>query len=156
MVPGDGIFQISAPLPGAKAGDAKAGKGGGRGAPNPAAMTGPDGMKAREAMIRGMFTSTTPAAVQQHVLKMMLAPPEATATGAMIATFDTASLNDYVSMVPVLGIYAGRPMANGESLKKAFPNSEYVQVAGTGHFVMMERPEEFNRLLIAFLGKVKY
>jgi pimeloyl-ACP methyl ester carboxylesterase len=31
-----------------------------------------------------------------------------------------------------------------------------VQVAGTGHFVMMERPEEFNRLLIAFLGKVKY
>src|SRR5579864_966190 len=27
--------------------------GGGRGAPNPAAMTGPDGMKAREAMIRG-------------------------------------------------------------------------------------------------------
>ena len=28
--------------------------------------------------------------------------------------------------------------------------------AGTGHFVMMERPEEFNRLLVAFLGKVKY
>ena len=28
--------------------------------------------------------------------------------------------------------------------------------AGTGHFAMMERPEEFNRLLVAFLGKVKY
>jgi pimeloyl-ACP methyl ester carboxylesterase len=47
-------------------------------------------------------------------------------------------------------------MTNSESLKKAFPNSEYVQVAGTGHFVMMERPEEFNRLLIAFLEKVRY
>ncbi len=87
---------------------------------------------------------------------MMLAPPEATASGAMIATFDTADLNDFVSTVPVLGIYAGRAMADSASVKKAFPNAEYVQVAGTGHFVMMERPEEFNRLLVAFLGKVEY
>ena len=132
------------------------GSGVGRGGPNPAAMTGPDGMKARDAMIRTMFTPETPAAVQQHVLKMMLAPPEATASGAMIATFETTELNDFVTTVPVLGIYAGRPLADSQSVKKAFPNSEYVQVAGTGHFVMMERPEEFNRLLIAFLGKVKY
>ena len=119
-------------------------------------MTGPDGMKAREAMIRGMFTPATPAAVQQHVLKMMLAPPESTASGAMLATFDSANMNDFVTTVPVLGIYAATPLANSESLKKAFPNSEYVQVAGTGHFVMMERPEEFNRLLLAFLGKVSF
>jgi len=148
LVPVDGLLSISTGGPP----QAK-----GRGAPNPAAMTGPDGMKAREAMIRGMFTPATPAAVQQHVLKMMLAPPESTASGAMIATFDTANLNDFVSTVPVLGIYAGNsPMANHDALKKVFPNSEYVQVAGTGHFVMLERPEEFNRLLLAFLGKVKY
>ena len=129
----------------------------GRGAPDPAAMTGPQGMKARETMIREMFTPATPAAIQQHVLKMMLAPPETTASGAMLATFDTANLNNEVSTVPVLGIYAGNsPMTNRENLKKTFPNSEYVQVAGTGHFVMMERPEEFNRLLLAFLGKIKY
>ncbi len=131
--------------------------GSGRGAPNPAAMTGPEGMKARETMIRGMFTPSTPAAVEQHVLKMMLAAPEATAAGAMQATFDASSFNDEVATVPVLGIYAGaNPMANRVTLKKLFPNSEYIQVAGTGHFVMMERPEEFNRLLLAFLKKVKY
>ena len=146
LVPVDGLLIIGA-----------AGAPGRGGAPNPAAMTGPDGMKARESMIRGMFTPATPAAIQQHVLKMMLAAPEATAAGAMTATFDTASLNNEQSTVPVLGIYAGNsPMANRENLKKIFPNSEYVQVAGTGHFVMMERPEEFNRLLLAFLGKVKY
>jgi len=129
----------------------------GRGAPDPAAMAGPEGMKNRETMIRGMFTPATPAAIQQHVLKMMLAPPEATASGAMSATFDSANLNNDVSTVPVLGIYAGNsPMTNRENLKKTFPNSEYVQIAGTGHFVMMERPEEFNRLLVAFLGKIKY
>jgi len=142
LVPVDGLLLIG---------------GTGRGGPNPAAMTGPEGMKAREAMIRGMFTPATPAAVEQHVLKMMLAPPEATASGAMTATFDSASLNNEVSTVPVLGIYAGNsPMANRDNLKKIFPNSAYVQVAGTGHFVMLERPEEFNRLLMAFLGKVKY
>jgi pimeloyl-ACP methyl ester carboxylesterase len=75
----------------------------------------------------------------------------------MVATFDTSSLNGFVTTVPVLGIYAGNtPVANRDTLKQVFPNSEYVQVAGTGHFVMMERPEEFNRLLSAFLGKVKY
>jgi pimeloyl-ACP methyl ester carboxylesterase len=141
LVPVDGLLQIS----------------GGRGAPNPAAMTGPEGLKARETMIRGMFTPATPAAVQQHVLKMMLAPPESTASGAMIATFASSDLNAEVMTMPVLGIYAGNsPMANRENLKKFFPNSEYVQMAGTGHFVMLERPEEFNRLLLAFLGKVKY
>ena len=143
MVPVDGLLLV--------------GGGSGRGAPNPAAMTGPEGMKARETMIRGMFTPMTPAAVEQHVLKMMLAAPEATAAGAMRATFDAASINDQVVTVPVLGIYAGaNPMTNRAALEKVFPNSEYVQVAGTGHFVMMERPEEFNRLLLAFLGKVKY
>jgi pimeloyl-ACP methyl ester carboxylesterase len=142
LVPVDGLLLIGTP---------------GRGAPSAAAMTGPDGIKAREGMIRGMFTPATPAAVQQHVLKMMLAPPEATAAGAMAATWDASSFNDAVVTAPVLGIYAGvRPMANGDALKKVFPNSEYVQVAGTGHFVMMERPEEFNRLLLAFLGKLKY
>jgi len=154
LVPVDGIVLIGAP-PGPPP-QGKAPQAAGRGAPNPALMTGPDGMKARETMIRGMFTPATPASVQQHVLKMMLAPPEATAAGAMLATFDSANMNDFVTTVPVLGIYAGSPLANAESVKKAFPNSEYVQVAGTGHFVMMERPEEFNRLLMGFLGKVKY
>jgi len=88
---------------------------------------------------------------------MMLAPSESTAAGAMTATFESADLNNAVMPVPALGIYAGgTPMADRKSFKKVFPNSEYVQVAGTGHFVMMERPEEFNRLLMAFLGKVKY
>ena len=27
-------------------------------------------------------------------------------------------------------------------------------MAGTGHFVMMEKPEEFNRLLTGFLEKI--
>ncbi len=126
-------------------------------APQPAQMSGPDGMKARETMIRGMFTPATPPALQEHILKMMLAAPEATASGAMLATFDPSNWKDDVMKMPVLGIYAEKSrLANQEYSKKIFPAFQYVEIPGTGHFVMMEKPEEFNRLLIAFMDKQKY
>jgi pimeloyl-ACP methyl ester carboxylesterase len=124
-------------------------------APQPAQMSGPDGLKARERMIRGMFTPATPPALQEQILKMMLAAPEATATGAMLATFDPSNWKDDVMTLPVLGIYADRSQLGKPAYsKKIFPGFEYVEIPGTGHFVMMEKPEEFNRLLIAFLDRV--
>src|SRR6187455_1037312 len=44
----------------------------------PPSLAGPEGLKAREGMIKGMFTPQTPADVQQKVLAMMLKAPEAT------------------------------------------------------------------------------
>ena len=123
--------------------------------PQPSAMSGPDGPKNREAMIRGMFTPATQPALQQQILKMMLSAPEATAVGAMLATFDSTIWKDDVMTMPVLGIYADKSvLANQEYSKKVFPHLEYVEIPGTGHFVMMEKPAEFNRLLTAFLEKV--
>jgi pimeloyl-ACP methyl ester carboxylesterase len=40
--------------------------------------------------------------------------------------------------------------------KEVFPSYESTQIAGTGHFLMMEKPEEFNRVLISFLDKIKF
>ena len=40
--------------------------------------------------------------------------------------------------------------------KEVLPNYEGTQIVGTGHFVMMEKPEEFNRMLTAFLDKIKF
>jgi pimeloyl-ACP methyl ester carboxylesterase len=125
-------------------------------APPPARVGGPDGMKAREAMIRGMFTPATPPALQQQILKMMLSAPEATATGAMLATMDALNSKIDPISVPVLGIYAEKSrLGDREYMKQIFPSLEYVEVSGTGHFVMMEKPEEFNRLLIAFVDKIQ-
>jgi pimeloyl-ACP methyl ester carboxylesterase len=118
----------------------------------------PEGLKMREGMIKGMFTPKTPADVQDRVLKMMLAAPPATAAGAMAATFDTAAWTDDVMTMPVYGIYAEKSalLGNPAYLKKVFPKIEYVEMPGTGHFVMMEQPQEFNRLLIRFLDSVSY
>jgi pimeloyl-ACP methyl ester carboxylesterase len=108
-------------------------------------------------MIKTMFTPATPQAVQQHVLKMMLGAPEATASGAMLATFDAANWKDDVMSMPVLGIYAEKSqLGNQEYAKKIFPAFDYVEIPGTGHFVMMEEPAEFNRLLTTFVNKINY
>jgi sigma-B regulation protein RsbQ len=120
-------------------------------------MTGADGLKNREAMIRTMFTPETPASLQQQILTMMLHAPEATAAGAMDAMFDPALRKDDVMPVPALAVYAGtNKPPNAATIKQVLPRYEATQMAGTGHFLMMEKPDEFNRLLTAFLAKVTY
>lgn len=118
-----------------------------------AAMGGPNGRAAREGMVRGFFVADTTPAVQTKVLSMMLSAPEATAIGAMNAAFDPAGQTTDIPMVPILGIYAGRPLASREAVLSHFPNAEYMQIPGTGHFLMLEKPQEFNQLLLTFLAQ---
>jgi pimeloyl-ACP methyl ester carboxylesterase len=133
------------------------GFGGGARGGGPPPMTGPEGLKARENMIRGMFTPQTPQPLQEHILKMMLGTPESTANGAMAAVFDKSLSKTDVIKAPALSVYAGTAtMPDVKVMKEVFPNSEVTQVAGTGHFVMMEKPEEFNRVLTSFLDKIKF
>jgi pimeloyl-ACP methyl ester carboxylesterase len=143
MVFVDGLVTIPAAPAGAP-------PGGGR-------MGGPNGAKARESMIRGMFSSSTTPDMERHILSMMMGAPEATAVGAMNATFDPAIWKGDVFTQPVLGLYADKSgLGDREYMKSHFPNLEYVEIPGTGHFLMLEKPEQFNQLLLGFLGKQKY
>jgi pimeloyl-ACP methyl ester carboxylesterase len=141
LVPVDGVLHLS----------------GSPNAPNPDRMKGPEGLKNRETMIRGMFGKSATAAIQEHILKMMLAAPETTAYQAMAATFAAPNWTDETFTVPALGIYADHSTANDPKyFKKIFPNGSTVEVPGTGHFVMMEQPGEFNKLLADFLPKASF
>jgi len=141
MVPVDGVLHLS----------------GSPNAPNAERMKGPDGVKNREAMIRGMFGKSATPPIQEHILKMMLAAPETTAYQAMAATFAAPNWKDETFAVPALGIYADHSGADDPAyFKKTFPNGSTVEVPGTGHFVMMEKPDEFNQLLADFLPKGKF
>jgi pimeloyl-ACP methyl ester carboxylesterase len=123
----------------------------------PPPMVGAEGVKAREKMIRGMFVPQTAPALQEHILKMMLGTSEATANGAMAAVFDPSLSKTDVIKAPALSVYAGTAQVpDSKVMKEVLPNSEVTQVAGTGHFVMMEKPEEFNRVLTSFLDKIKF
>ncbi len=119
-----------------------------------ATMGGEQGRKNRETMVRGMFSASTTPAMQTRILDMMLGAPEATAVGAMSATFEPAGQTSEVMNIPALGIYADHSrIGTRESVLAHFPNVEYTQIPGTGHFLMIEKPEEFNSLLLAFLAR---
>ncbi len=120
---------------------------------DPDKLTTAEGLSLREGMIKGMFTPKTPKDVQEHVLKMMLAAPAATAASAMRTTFDEAYASDEVMTVPAYGIFAEKSFALSSTpfLKKVLPKIQYVELPGTGHFVMMEQPHEFDRLLMKFV-----
>jgi pimeloyl-ACP methyl ester carboxylesterase len=120
---------------------------------DPAKIMSPEGLQLRETMIKTMFTPKTPKDVQDRVLKMMLAAPPATAAGAMVATFDPSGTNSDVMAVPAYGIFAEKSFALSATafMKTVLPKLEYVEMPGTGHFVMMEQPQEFNRLLMKFV-----
>jgi sigma-B regulation protein RsbQ len=142
MVLVDGLVQIA---------DA-AGTGRGGAPPAIRTMTGP----ARENMVRGMFSSITSPELQQHILKMMMSAPEATASGAMAATQDRSQWSNEPIKVPVLAVYAGaRPLGSESGVKTLYPMAEYHQIPDTGHFLMMEKPAEFNRLLTGFLARIR-
>jgi pimeloyl-ACP methyl ester carboxylesterase len=121
-----------------------------------ARMGGPNGRQNREAMVRRFFLPTTPPAVQRKVLAMMLAAPEAPAVGAMSASNDPAGRTIDVPDVPMIGIYAEpNPVASREGVLRNFPQASYVQVPGTGHFLMLEKRAEFNAVLLDFLATLR-
>jgi pimeloyl-ACP methyl ester carboxylesterase len=126
---------------------------GGPAVPRPT-MVGPEGLQARERMVRGMFGPATTPPLQAHIFKMMLGTRDATADGAMQATWDPAWVKNDPITVPVLGVYAARPLASREAITRIFPKVEYHELPGTAHFLMMEKPAEFNQLLTAFLRTV--
>lgn len=120
----------------------------------PPPMVGKEGLQARERMVRGMFGPATTPQLQEHILKMMLGTTEATAAGAMTATWDQSWVKNNPITVPVLGVYAERPLASRETIARIFPKVEYHEINGSAHFLMMEKPDEFNQLLSAFVRKV--
>ena len=110
----------------------------------------------REGMVKGMFGPATTSALQQHILKMMMGAPDATAQGAMNATWDQSQLSDQKIAIPVLAVFAGtRPLATEAAVKTLYPNAEYHTIAETAHFLMMEKPVEFNRMVGAFVDRLR-
>jgi sigma-B regulation protein RsbQ len=115
-------------------------------------VVGKDGLKGREAMIRGMFSPATTAELQSRILKMMLHAPETTAEGAMKSMGDAAVWDNHVLQIPTLAIFAATYAGNSLDVTKSYlPDLQFLNVPGTGHFLMMEKPAEFNEHVIAFV-----
>ncbi len=109
-------------------------------------------------MIESMFSEKTTAAQKEEIRRKMLASPQhvmASAFEGMVA-LDPIKPGEKYS-VPVMAVMAERRdlAAYQTQLSAIFPNFRYVGWQGAGHFLMIEDPDRFNRLLEEFLGELK-
>lgn len=115
-------------------------------------MKGESGLRTRENMINGMTATATPE-IKEKVKRMMVVDAsERTAVEAASAMWGPKETGGPFEF-PGFGIYAGQ---RGGTLAPNLPNSKVVGIEGSGHFVMFEKPDEFNKLLSDFLATVKF
>ncbi len=108
----------------------------------------------RRGMIKSMLSPATTQADQDRILTMMMATPEATARGAMVAMLADDALNSQPVPAPAHGIFAAQERPPLDFLIKMIPAFQREDVPGTGHFLMLEKPAEFNRALLAYLERL--
>jgi pimeloyl-ACP methyl ester carboxylesterase len=103
----------------------------------------------REFVTTSFFTpDADPAFVRKVAEDMSLAPPEV-AVGAMesLLKMDLAPVIAEIK-VPVVAINADRTPTDQARIRKTLPGFRAVVLENTGHFLMMEKPEQFNPVLL--------
>ena len=94
----------------------------------------------------------------ERVSTSSLGTPQHVVVSAMEGMADPAIWGEDKINVPVLAIMAKNPFfpPNIEELSRGIaPNMDFRMWDSVGHFVMMEKPKEFNEAVLAFLEKNK-
>ena len=106
----------------------------------------------RKAAIEGMFIDSTTEPLRQKIRTMMMAASEKTANGAVNAMVAPEIQSDQLIMAPALTVWASTRVLDPKySTKDMLPNWEDARLDDTGHFLMMEKPDQFNALLRSFI-----
>lgn len=108
--------------------------------------------------ISTLFSVPVAEALRERVTSEMLATPQHVMLGSMLGMFGPDQPDWVLKKVdaPVLVINAPSPWwSDGYEtyVRSLSPRSEYVVMEGVGHFPMLERPAEFNALLLSLLQK---
>lgn len=105
-----------------------------------------------------MFTSAAPAAVKESTRAVMTSTPQHVVVSAGRGMMDLSIWRDDPIDVPLLVLLARSPFWTAEyeaTVRRLAPDTTWHVLDGTGHFVMLEKPREFDELLVAFLKKSK-
>jgi pimeloyl-ACP methyl ester carboxylesterase len=106
--------------------------------------------------VDGMFPKDAPAGLRDKVKAIMQSAPQHVVVGALEWMADPAIWTDDEIKVPLQAIMAKNPPRNAMDVayvRKLAPHVDFHVMEGVGHFLMMEKPKEFNELLTAFLEK---
>ncbi|HKP84657.1 MAG TPA: alpha/beta hydrolase [Blastocatellia bacterium] len=121
-----------------------------------APLRGPNYKETAGRFIDGMLGPVKSVELRQQIKDSMLSTPQHVAVGAMDGMNDESLWGPDKINVPVLAILAKSPFwppDNEQFLRSLAPNLEYHMWDGVSHFLMMEKPAEFNDTLAAFLVK---
>jgi pimeloyl-ACP methyl ester carboxylesterase len=122
-----------------------------------ASLRSPEYKDAINLFIEPMFVDETPPTLRQEIKDKMLSADQRVAASAMQGFGDPAVWEEEPLRVPVLAVYAQSPYLEEDHeqyLRRLFPDLQYKEIDNTGHFLMLEKPEEFNSLLKGFLDKL--
>jgi pimeloyl-ACP methyl ester carboxylesterase len=123
-----------------------------------AGFRSPNYKQVGEQMLSMMSGPNLSTADRERIKASMLNTPQYVMTGAMEGMFDNSIWGLDKINVPVLAIMAKNPMYPAgmeQTYRDTAPNLDFQMWDGVGHFLMMEKPKEFNAAVIAFLDKNK-
>ena len=116
----------------------------------------PNYTQVTKGMIETMFSPKTTAAQREEIRTKMSATPQHVLASAMEGMLDLqAPKPGETYKVPLMAIMAASPGRKGYEarLRAIFPNlRKYEEWEGSGHFLMMETPDRFNKAMEAFLA----
>ena len=107
-------------------------------------------------MVEGMLKPIKDEKLKGEIRTAMLATPEHVAISAMLGMMDEKLYEKDPIKVPVLAVLAKSPFWQADTepfLRSLAPNLEFYMWDNVSHFLMMEKPQEFNQALQAFLDK---
>ncbi|MEK6336830.1 MAG: alpha/beta hydrolase [Acidobacteriota bacterium] len=124
-------------------------------------ISGFRGANYREAtgqMLNAISGPNLSVEVRERIKASALNTPQHVLVSAMEGMADPAIWGEDKINVPVLALMAKNPFYPPnveESFRGLAPNMEFQMWDGVGHFLMMEKPKEFNAAVIQFLDKNK-
>jgi pimeloyl-ACP methyl ester carboxylesterase len=121
-----------------------------------APLRGPNYKEAGAGMLTGMAGPSLAPELRARIQSSFLSTPQYVLVSAMEGMVDESIWGSDKINVPVLAIMAKSPFwpANIEQLYRSIaPQLDYQMWDGVGHFLMMEKPKEFDEAVIAFLNK---
>jgi pimeloyl-ACP methyl ester carboxylesterase len=105
-----------------------------------------------------MFPNPGTEALRDATLATVAATPQHVMVGSFEGMRDPAIWKDDPIRVPLLVVNAKSPFWTPEYVeyvRKLAPQVDYRVIEGPGHFVMLEKPQEFNAAVLDFLQKQK-
>jgi pimeloyl-ACP methyl ester carboxylesterase len=120
-----------------------------------APLRGPGYKDVAATFIDSMFGPNANPELRAEIKNSMLSTPQAVAVSAMEGMADESIWGQDKISVPTLAIVAkSGGLANAEQgYRSIAPKLEFQAWEGVGHFIMMEKPAEFNEALGGFLMK---